>query len=100
GSFGRRMLSPNSDLDVRILCADDLSEASEQLVSALLYPLWDAGLDIGHQVVTVDQIIELGRTDLTTATALLDWRTIAGDAQLGTQMLDAAMGTLFSGKSL
>lgn len=100
GSFGRRLLSPNSDLDVRILCADELYEASESLVSSLLYPLWDAGLDVGHQVITIDQVIELGRTDLTTATALLDWRTIAGDAKLGTELVDRAMATLFSGQPL
>ncbi len=100
GSFGRRLLSPNSDLDVRIVCAGDLCEASESLVSALLYPLWDAGLDIGHQVITIEQVIELARTDLTTATALLDWRTIAGDAALGTELVNTAMSTLFTGKPL
>jgi [protein-PII] uridylyltransferase len=100
GSFGRRTLSPNSDLDVRILCEGDLGEASESLVASLLYPLWDAGLDVGHQVITIEQVMDLGRTDLTTATALLDWRTIGGDPKLGTELVSTAMSTLFTGAPL
>src|SRR3954470_2184367 len=50
GSYGRSMLAPFSDLDVRLLCASDTALAGPA-ADALLYPLWDAGLSIGHQVV-------------------------------------------------
>jgi [protein-PII] uridylyltransferase len=79
GSYGRSMLSPFSDLDVRILCDGDARSASP-VAEALLYPLWDAGLNIGHQVVTQSDLLNLAEEDLPSATGLLDWRTIAGDS--------------------
>lgn len=81
GSYGRGSLSMFSDLDVRLLCAA-APEAASSVVEALLYPLWDAGLSIGHQVVTADDVLELARSDLPTATSLLDWRHLVGEAPL------------------
>src|SRR6185369_16231521 len=86
GSYGRSALSPHSDLDVRLLCEQKAANAAPA-AEALLYPLWDAGLNIGHQVVTAEDFIELARTDLPTATSLLDWRNVTGDSNAGTQLL-------------
>ncbi len=94
GSYGREMPSPQSDLDVRLLCESDVDSAAP-VAEALLYPLWDAGLDIGHQVVTTSDLIQLAHTDLTTATALLDWRTVAGDKPLGKALETAAYERVF-----
>jgi [protein-PII] uridylyltransferase len=93
GSYGRSTLSPKSDLDVRLLCLD--VEDATVFAEALLYRLWDAGLDIGHQVVTPSELIELARTDLTTATALLDWRHVAGDTVLGNTLIARAFSEVF-----
>lgn len=95
GSYGRRMLSPFSDLDVRLLCAGDPAAAAPA-AEALLYPLWDAGLGIGHQVVAIDELLELAAKDVTTATALLDWRPIAGDVSSGAALLERAYATVFA----
>ncbi len=62
-------------------CAGNEAESARPIAEALLYPLWDSGLAIGHQVVTADDMVELARTDLPTATTLLDWRTVAGDPE-------------------
>jgi [protein-PII] uridylyltransferase len=94
GSYGRRVLSPYSDLDVRLLCTGDPAGAAPA-AEALLYPLWDAGLSIGHQVVSSDELIELAARDVTTATTLLDWRPIAGDSALGADLLERAYASLF-----
>jgi [protein-PII] uridylyltransferase len=94
GSYGRCMLSPFSDLDVRLLCASDPAAAAP-VAEALLYPLWDAGLSIGHQVVAIDDLLELARKDVTTATALLDWRTIAGEANFAPKLFERAFQTVF-----
>jgi [protein-PII] uridylyltransferase len=95
GSYGRSMLAPHSDLDVRLLCASDTALAGPA-AEALLYPLWDAGLSIGHQVVKVQDLLELAATDVTTATTLLDWRHISGDAALDRSLLDQAYASVFS----
>ncbi|MBN1606874.1 MAG: [protein-PII] uridylyltransferase [Polyangiaceae bacterium] len=94
GSYGRGALSLHSDLDVRLLCGGDLAQA-QPVAEALLYPLWDAGMPIGHQVVSSDQMLELAQHDLPTATTLLDWRTVAGERGPAAQMLDRAFEGLF-----
>jgi [protein-PII] uridylyltransferase len=94
GSYGRCWLSPFSDLDVRLLCPAEPASAAP-VAEALLYPLWDAGLSIGHQVVAIDDLLELAAKDVTTATALLDWRPIAGEASLGPRLFERAYQTVF-----
>lgn len=94
GSYGRGAVSFNSDLDVRLLAERDL-DGARHVAEALLYPLWDVGLTIGHQVMTADELIELARSDLPTATALLDWRALAGDERPSRDLLDRANEGLF-----
>ncbi len=89
GSYGRRTLSLHSDLDVRLLSDQDLASV-RPLAEALLYPLWDAGLNIGHQVISRDDTLELARTDLPTATSLLDFRHVAGDETLTRDLMQGA----------
>jgi [protein-PII] uridylyltransferase len=99
GSYGRRTLSVHSDLDVRLLSDADLS-AVRPLAEALLYPLWDAGLNIGHQVICREETIDLARSDLPTATSLLDFRHIAGDEQLTQALMESAFEHVFGGSEL
>lgn len=78
GSYARRTLSLASDIDIRFLVPDK-AEQSRGAVEAILYPLWDAGIDVGHQIVEEGGSLELALTDLPTATSLLDWRFLVGD---------------------
>jgi len=95
GSCGRGAMAPRSDLDIRILFEGD-EQAARQVADAILYPLWDARLSVGHQVVRVDELLALARTDLPTATTLLDWRHIAGDSALWETLIERAWAGLFS----
>jgi [protein-PII] uridylyltransferase len=94
GSYGRGAVAFASDLDVRLLCAGAL-DTGAPIADALLYPLWDSGLAIGHQVVTADSTIDLARTDLPTATSLLDWRVLAGDPAPSAGLLERVFEGLF-----
>jgi [protein-PII] uridylyltransferase len=94
GSYGRGELGCGSDIDVRFLVADD-PESAGPFVEAFLYPLWDAGIRVGHQVITVEDAVEMAWKDLPTATALLDWRPIAGDGRLGKLLEAGAYETIF-----
>lgn len=94
GGYGRGAVALGSDLDVRLLTRD-LDRAST-VVEALLYPLWDTGLTIGHQVVTPEDLVAASREDLPTATCLLDWRYVAGDRALSDDLLTRARGGVFS----
>ncbi|MEE1564143.1 MAG: hypothetical protein V1249_04110, partial [Acidimicrobiales bacterium] len=69
GGYGRQRLCPCSDLDVALVHAPGVEIAS--VADGLWYPVWDSGLKLGHQVGTVDQILEVARESLDTATSLL-----------------------------
>lgn len=94
GSYGRGGFGFKSDLDVRLLCKSQ--KKAGQIAEAFLYPLWDAGIQVGHQVVTQSAMISLAKSDLATATTLLDWRHIAGDAQASVALQEKAFSSLFS----
>lgn len=78
GSYGRREQCRHSDVDVMLLVEGPPDDA----VNAILYPLWDTGLRIGHSVRSIDQAISAARENIETLTSLLDARLVAGDAQL------------------
>ncbi|MFM7870629.1 MAG: nucleotidyltransferase domain-containing protein, partial [Actinomycetota bacterium] len=80
GGYGRGDLAPFSDLD--LLLVHDGVKDIDAVASRLWYPIWDAGVKLGHAVGTVKQVLELARTELDTATALLTVRHIAVDASL------------------
>jgi [protein-PII] uridylyltransferase len=80
GSYGRGAVALKSDLDVRLVVRD--ARSVKGIADALLYPLWDMGLPIGHQVVTIDDLIDSAQGDLPTATTLLDFRYVAGEREI------------------
>lgn len=81
GGYGRRLLGLGSDLDVCFV-TDGPRDAVAPVIEAILYPLWDAGVSVGHQLVRPDEIAEDVGADLPMATELLDFRPIAGDTEL------------------
>src|SRR5580658_10248 len=96
GSFGRGAVALHSDADV-VLIVDSRVEAKEAsaVAEALLYPLWDAGIAVGHQVLSATDTSSLAREDLATATALLDMRLLAGDEALLRALLSGTGEGLF-----
>ena len=57
GGYGRGELSPHSDVDLLIL-VDDKRRPSPEDLRGLLYPLWDAGFQVGHAVCSPKEAIE------------------------------------------
>lgn len=88
GGYGRRELAPQSDLDVLVV-HDSIKNISE-IASALWYPIWDAGLKLGHAVRTPKETVKLCSTDLDTATSLVTARVIAGNQELGNKVIAEA----------
>ncbi len=84
GGYGRGEMCPYSDLDLWFVISDGGADAESvrQIAEAVLYPLWDLKLEVGHAVRTVSEAIELGKQDLAGCTALLDLRLVGGDAQV------------------
>jgi len=79
GGYGRGELCLYSDVDVMLLHGGHLPPGA---VEAVLYPLWDARLTVGHAVRSVKEALTAARERTETATALLDARLVAGDASL------------------
>ncbi len=98
GSFGRGAVALRSDVDVRLVIKPGQKnhDAAVRIADALFYPLWDAGLSVGHQVTSATEALELAQTDLATATSLLDLRVVAGDRTLVDELVDRAYLGLFS----
>jgi [protein-PII] uridylyltransferase len=86
GGWGARRLLPHSDLDLLVV-ADAPAPQLRAALREVLYPLWDAGLTVGHQVRTRRDHERACRTDLETLTATLTGRVLCGDAALGERLL-------------
>jgi [protein-PII] uridylyltransferase len=94
GSFGRGAVALRSDADMVVVVRSGREKAGA-FVEALLYPLWDAALPLGHQVLSTKDVLPLAQRDLATATSLLDLRLLAGDAALLAGLRNQAAEGLF-----
>jgi [protein-PII] uridylyltransferase len=65
----------------------DVAEVAERI----WYPVWDAGLKLGHSVRTVAEALALAEDDLDTATSLLSVRHLAGDDALSHELAAASL---------
>ncbi|MBI3604359.1 MAG: [protein-PII] uridylyltransferase, partial [Nitrospirae bacterium] len=82
GGYGRRELSPYSDIDVMFLYREEAVEVAPALSREVLHHLWDLGFQVGHSVRTIHDCVELAATDLTIRTSMMEARFLAGSPQL------------------
>jgi [protein-PII] uridylyltransferase len=86
GGFGRAELFPHSDIDVLVLLPEgqlpDADEALRQRIETFITSCWDAGLEIGSSVRTVDECLQEAAKDVTVQTALIESRLITGHPRL------------------
>jgi [protein-PII] uridylyltransferase len=84
GGYGRAELCPYSDLDLWFVVPPGVyaDGRAKDLAEAVLYPLWDLRMEVGHAVRTIDDTLKLARDDLSACTALLDTRFLDGDRPL------------------
>jgi [protein-PII] uridylyltransferase len=83
GGYGRALLLPRSDIDLLVLHDGSDEGAVSRLADDLLYPLWNAGFEVGHAVRTPSEC-EQACAHLDAGTAMLDIRAVAGDDPLVT----------------
>ena len=82
GGYGRGQLAPLSDVDLLILHSGLSEDALKPFVSAIIFPLFDAGLIVGQGVHTPQSAAKLAENEVTAMTAFLDARFIVGDEKL------------------
>lgn len=78
GGYGRRELSPSSDIDLIVMHSRG-SSVSDQ-AKQLSYALWDAGLDLGLSVRTPRDALVHAKENFQASTAFLDARLVLGDS--------------------
>lgn len=79
GGYGRGELYPYSDIDL-LLCAESaVQEENHLAISAFFSLLWDAGFKLGHAVRSPVQCVEACQVDVSTCTALIEMRCLAGN---------------------
>jgi [protein-PII] uridylyltransferase len=83
GGYGRRRLSPGSDLDV-VLLHDGSRDAAAiaALADSVWYPIWDAKVKLDHSVRTLAQARSVAQEDLAVVLGMLTARHVAGDPAL------------------
>ncbi len=82
GGYGRGELFPYSDVDILVLLPGDPDAALKGKLETLIGSLWDAGLEPGHGVRTVDECLSESAKDITVQTSLLEARWLAGSRSL------------------
>ncbi len=88
GGYGRQEHFPFSDVDLMVLYTPEAEENLTAVSEAVFYPLWDAGLDVGHGVRTVANCLEDALNDFFLQVALIDARFICGDPDLFSSLVD------------
>jgi [protein-PII] uridylyltransferase len=81
GGYGRALLLPRSDIDLLVLHDGSDDDAVARVADDLLYPLWNAGFEVGHAVRTPPEC-EQACERLDAGAAMLDIRHLAGDVGL------------------
>ena len=78
GGYGRGELCLGSDVDLLFIHQGRLSPDMTETVTRVLYPLWDAKLEIGHTVLTLQECIRLIKRDFRFQTSVMDARFLMG----------------------
>lgn len=92
GGYGRGELNPFSDIDIMFLCRN---ESERQRSPEMLYALWDSGMDVGYSVRTIDECVDLARSDIKIRTSLMESRLIAGDTFLYEKFIKTMSSEIF-----
>lgn len=85
GGLARGEFCPFSDIDLTLVCTEPGAEGDEAFgawMRELTHPLWDAGLRLRTTVHRPEGWLAGAVDDLSSCTALLDMRFVAGDRQL------------------
>ncbi|MGO9065742.1 MAG: [protein-PII] uridylyltransferase [Myxococcaceae bacterium] len=83
GGYGRRELSPGSDLDLLLVHHRRRSAGVAERARLLSTLLWDARVTVGWSVRTPEETLAAAAEDATLRTALLDARVLVSQRTLG-----------------
>lgn len=82
GGYGRRVMSPGSDIDLTFLLPGNSTSVSTEvaeLIRQFLMLLYDLKFKVGHGVRSVGDCMKLANDSMETKTALMELRLLTGD---------------------
>ena len=79
GGYGRKQMALHSDVDILIVFDGSVGAAEERFLKAMLHPLWDLRLDVGHHVRELEEADTIDTDNPEYMVALLDARFLEGD---------------------
>lgn len=78
GSYGRRELQLYSDIDILLLHRSTILPQELDNAQSFIQDCWDIGLEVSHQLTTVNDCAELASTNLTVVSTLMDMFLLCG----------------------
>ena len=88
GGYGRREMFPLSDLDILVLTENTLDDATHAKLNELFNLLWDAKLQVGASIRTLQECLEIGKQELSVATNMYEGRFLYGNAELWHRLVE------------
>ncbi len=85
GGYGRSELNLCSDIDLLFIYPKKPDDYLNAINDAILYPLWDIGLDVGYATRSLNDCQAVLNEDMVSFTSMLDARYLAGDKTLASQ---------------
>lgn len=82
GGYGRAELNVFSDIDLLILYQGKSSKNLEPILNKMLYPLWDAKLEVGYSIRSFEECARTMARDTRVMSSILDARYLAGDRRV------------------
>lgn len=87
GSYGRRELQLHSDIDLLLLHNDSVSSEELNNAQKFIQDCWDSGLEVSHQITTVESCADLASTDLSVISTLMDMFLLCGKGTLMEELI-------------
>lgn len=88
GGYGRAELCPHSDIDIAFIVTGGIEGSF--LAQRVMHFLWDMGLNIGHSVRNIGQVLDTYQNDHDSWAATLEYRYVAGSKTIF-ESLDSAI---------
>lgn len=98
GGYGRCELYPYSDIDLLLLHDRRSARNIQEVSESILYPLWDAGFEVGHSVRGVKDAIRFAKEDFFFQVALLDARMLVGSQVLYDELVTRYRKKIIEGR--
>ena len=87
GSYGRRELQLYSDIDILLIHTDNISQTQLHRAQTFIQDCWDVGLEVSHQITTVQSCAELAAHDLSVISSIMDMYLLCGRGVLMEELL-------------